>query len=82
VSRDCHERRHRRTAHNPEARADMAAADFGAVSSLAASMGLLRCIHGGGFPCAQCRANRGWNEAATGCKLSEAEFEAQYTRED
>jgi hypothetical protein len=37
-----------------------------------------RCIHGAPFPCAQCKANRRWNEAATRKKLTEAEFEAIY----
>ena len=37
-----------------------------------------RCIHGAAFPCAQCKANRSWNEAATRQKLTEPEFEARY----
>lgn len=46
--------------------------------SLPAAMGLLRCVHGGEFPCGQCQANRGWNEQATGHRLTEGEFERRY----
>lgn len=76
--RDRYERRHRRIFAHPESVKMMAKADFDAVPSLATAMGLRRCIHGGEFPCPQCRANRAWNEAATGKKLTEAEFEAIY----
>ncbi len=62
----------------PESREIMANADFDQAMSLAAAMGLIHCIHGCWFPCAQCLENRHWNEAATGKKLTEAEFEAIY----
>lgn len=56
----------------------MTNADGEAVMSLDAAMGLRRCLHGGVFPCAQCLANRRWNELATGIKLTDREFEEQY----
>lgn len=59
----------------------MANADFETTQSLSAAMGLLRCIHGCEFPCAQCVANRRWNEMATGKVLTEREFETRYTQE-
>lgn len=37
-----------------------------------------RCIHGGTFPCPQCKSNRSCNEHATGKKLTEAEFRRRY----
>ncbi len=40
--------------------------------------GMPRCIHGEIFPCAQCHANRLWNEAATGNPLTDQQFEATY----
>ncbi len=76
--KDKGERRHRKTWRNTACVEMMANADFDAVQSLEAAMGLLRCIHGEEFPCAQCKANRERNEAATGKKLTEAEFEDQY----
>ncbi len=38
----------------------------------------MQCIHGGIFPCAQCKANRSWNQAATGNTLTEEEFRDRY----
>lgn len=78
MSKDKNERKHRRTARHPEVKAIMAGANFEGTESLAAAMGRVRCIHGEKFPCAQCRANRHTNEAATGKKLSEREFEETY----
>ncbi len=78
MSKDRYERRHRRTAGNCEAVSAMTAADFNAVPSLAAAMGLRRCVHGSVFPCLQCLANRRWNELATDRRLTETEFEAKY----
>ena len=38
------------------------------------------CVHGETFPCRQCHANREWNDRATGTRITDAEFEARYTR--
>lgn len=81
MSRDRYERKHRRTSKHPECVAMMANANFDRCFSLSAAMGLLRCIHGNEFPCAQCKANRSWNEAATGNALTDAEFEKAYVDE-
>jgi hypothetical protein len=40
----------------------------------------MKCIHGCEFPCQQCKANRRTNEAATGRKLTEDEFELLYCK--
>lgn len=77
--RGMHERKHRRTAAHPESVTFMASADYERVVSLSAAMGLVRCIHGEVFPCAQCVSNRKWNEGA-GIVLSEAEFERRYAQ--
>ncbi len=76
--RDKNERKHRRTTKHPEVIQMVASAKTDGFS-LAASMGLLRCLHLSPFPCLQCHANRRWNEAATGKKLTDAEFESIYT---
>ncbi len=78
--RDRNERRHRKTAMNPASVQFMVNANFEDAPSLSAAMGLLRCIHGEEFPCCQCQANRRWNEAATGKRLTEREFEARYAK--
>ena len=78
--RDKKERRHRRTWMHPECVKMMAGADFENTMSLSAAMGLLPCIHAGVFPCEQCVAGREGNEAATGKKLTDAEFERRFAR--
>jgi hypothetical protein len=75
---DRHERKHRRTARHPECVAAMAGADFEAAFSMEAALGQRLCIHAQTFPCRQCKSNRRWNEAATGEKLTEREFERRY----
>jgi hypothetical protein len=82
MSRDPNERRHRRTHRHPECVKVMAQANLETSFSLAAAMGLERCLHGGTFPCLQCHANRRWNEAATGQRLTDSEFETEYTAQE
>lgn len=59
----------------------MAEADFDSSMSLAAAMGLRRCIHGARFPCAQCRASRSQDEATTGQRLTDRELEERYAKD-
>ena len=77
---DKKERRHRRTARHPESIRVMADARFKGDYSLSAAMGLLRCVHGGTFPCAQCVENRRCNTSA-GFPISDEEFEERYSEQ-